>query len=99
MSDLLGVLGKQLLLQNKAAASVRSSYQDIAGSRMLLEVAGGQQTFWEQFFTINGNHIEMAFGQFNPLKIILFFYRFGRGVQGKCKAIRGRVVHETYLSH
>ena len=91
MSDLLGVLGKQLLLQNKAAASVRSSYQDIVGSCWRwLEV---KQTFWEQFFTINGDHIEMAFGQFNPLKIILFFYRLGCGVEWKASA------GQTYLSH
>ena len=36
----------------------------------------------------------MAFGQFNPLKIILFFSRLGCGVQGKCSLVtqRGRVL-------
>ena len=76
--ELLGVLGKQLLLQSKAAilpqptASVISSYQDTVewwnGGGV-----GGQHTFWEQFFTINGSSIEMTFGQFNPIKMILFF--------------------------
>ena len=98
MSELLGVLGKQLLLQNKAAILPQPHWDPV--TKILREDAGvgGQQTVFQQFFTINWNSIEMAFGQLNPLKMISFFLVLA--VEWKTSAVWSqRALCYIYLLH